>query len=378
LLFICLIPNGIHSQNCNTVKIQKNKEIKNSDFYFNSVIDARKDTSLVIGQVYIGPLNLPQCAAFKKAVSSTVLNFLQSTYTNKKASAYLIKINNLCITELIHKHEEDTGLVSIDLDFYKYDPAGNLLFITNVSKTITDKLADATFSHDNRLKRAILSAVNEFALAPKENTGNLQAVPSSDILNKKSNPGDSLPKNITPTVYEKYKTLLQLHGSLGWYTKTVGAKVSALFFLKKHPKIGVGPVVFWNYFFFTKNLEVSPDVSALQYNLLNAGLSGFFRVNNYFGVTLDGSAMFGTERVTKSYLFYSDKWSPTGCYKREYYLKSQTRTDIIGGIYAEQGIQFMRKEKKGVNAKISVYESLLNAEFYETDFGLKITLGVNF
>ncbi len=373
-----MISNGTYSQNCYSIKIQKNKEIKNSDFYFTTVIDARPDTSFVIGQVYLGTLNLPHCAAFKKNISTTVLNFLQSTYTNKKAPAYLVKINTLYINEFIHKNQEDTGFVNIDLDFYKYESSGNLLFITHVSKTITDKLADATYSHDNRLKRVLLSAVNEFAISPKENPTNTKPVSAIEILNKIPGKGDSVRLNSTSIVHEHYKSMLQLHGGLSWYTKTIGARVGALFFLKKHPKIGVGPVVFWNYFFFSKRFQWPYDVSSVQYNLFNAGLTGFFRTNNYLGITLDASLMFGTERVTRSYLYYFDGWTPASGWQRYYYLESRTTTDFIGGFYLEQGIQFMRKEKRGVNAKISVFESVLDAELYDSDIGLKITLGINF
>lgn len=378
LLLIIAYTSGF-SQNCYHVAIQKNdKEYKTSNFYFKTVIDARVDSGKIIGEVYNGHLNILHCASFKKNLKVTVRDFLQKTYTNKTAPAYLVKVNVLSIEEILTKNQDDIGKANAELEFYRYSNNNDLIFITKISKSIEDKYPDATYSHDNRLKRILLSSVSEFekTLGTDSSLFNVK-ISQSELEKIQAKNPDSLSKKIITSSKETFKFIMQLHCYGGTTTKGVGLRIGNYFFLKEYPKVAIGPSVFWDYFTLNKSVKVAYNVAGIKYNIFDIGLISFIRLNKHIGITIDACGLFGKEIITTADIYEVYYITPSGL-RPEYVVDTKTTSEFISGFHAEQGVQFMRKEKKGVNLKLSVYESILTARYYENDIGLKLTLGINF
>ncbi len=380
LLFLFTLTSFIPalSQNCFRVKIQKNdKEYKSTNFYFKTVIDSRADSGNTIGEVYTGHLNIHQCAAFKKNLSVTVRDFLQKTYTNTSAPAYLVKVNILYIEEILTKNQDDIGKVNAELEFYRYTNNNELIYITKISKSIEDKFPDATYSHDNRLKRILLSSVSEFEKILKNDSTSFTTKISQSKLEKvQVKKPVSLSKKLIDTNKESYKFIMQLQGYGGTTTKGVGFRIGSYFFLKQKPTIGIGPTISWDYFALNKNVPI-PNNVIVNYNIFNAGLISFIRLNKRIGITIDACFLFGKETITRVEIREIYVITPSGL-RTDYVMHSNSTSEFISGFHAEQGVQLMKKEKKGVNLKLSLYETILSATYYENDIGIKLSCGVNF
>lgn len=379
ILLVCL-SSIVFSQDCFKIGIQKSdKEYKNLPYYFTHVIDGRADSSNTIGEVYLGSINILQCAELKSDLKSSLLTFLQKTYTNKSAPAYLIKVNELKIQEQIRKGTDDIGKASAQMEFYKFTPDADLIFITKISKSVQDIYPDVTYSHDNRLKRLIMLSVNEFDAVLKTDTNLFTLKPSTtDIKQLKHKISDTTNTSKTTITKESGKFLIQAQCHFGLNTKGLGLRIGSYFFLKNSPKFGIGPSIFWNYFTLNKNVVIPSNVVELRYNLWNAGIMTFSRLNQFIGIAIDGWLLMGTEKVTTNTVNYVYFYSPIYGYGVGQNIKTYTTKDIVGGVHFEQGIQFMRGERRGVNAKFSIYETFLSSGYFEKDLGIKLSCGLNF
>ena len=124
-------------------------------------------------------------------------------------------------------------------------------------------------------------------------------------------------------------------------------------------------------------MKVEYNVAGINYNIFNIGLISFIRLNKHIGITIDACGLFGKETITTAQVYEVYVSTPSGL-RPEYLVDSKTTSEFISGFHAEQGVQFMRKEKRGVNLKLSVYETILSARYYENDIGMKLSFGINF
>jgi hypothetical protein len=383
LLFIfCFAISGLKSQNCLKIKIERlKKPITNTEFYFTEVIDTRSEKKS-LGTVYTGNLNIARCAAFKKSDSEELSNFLQKTYTNKKAKKYIVKINDIYIAERFTKNADDVGKAFMELEFYRQD-GETLTFIAKTTKEITESYPDVTYSHGNRLKRTLLLSVAEFESRIKSDSALFTLKSEKKDLYKNPAPPLSDSTRISLRIENRKEILknnLSFNCHTAEYTKGIGLKYNLLSFSKKIPKLAAGPSIFWSYFTFNDNFKVPNDVVGLKYNFGNVGLQAYYRLNRLAGITLDLSFLLGNETITRvrQEMRFTGNYDPLLGY--EYYIVNTpyTTRSTITGFQFEQGILLMDRSKTGFNFGISLFERSLDAYYYDADWGLKLNVGIFF
>lgn len=107
-----------------------------------------------------------------------------------------------------------------------------------------------------------------------------------------------------------------------------------------------------HYYFSLSNYE------SAKINYLLAGISPFYKLNDNFFLNIGVSIILGEEELE-------------GFYGREI-------SNTFFGISPSQGIYFIPKSNFGITLGISIYEKLMSSEVYESDFGLKLEIGIKF
>lgn len=93
-------------------------------------------------------------------------------------------------------------------------------------------------------------------------------------------------------------------------------------------------------------------------NYFMAGVTPFYKLNNYFYLNLGAQLVFGSD----------------------YYKKSNGDIDdrFIIGIATNQGIYFIPKSKFGITIGIGIFEKLLTSKIYSNDLGFSVEIGFKF
>ncbi len=374
ILIISLLPFYFIPQNCFKIKIEKANQNVQQDYYFEEVIDARKDSNS-IGTVFLEEYENEICADLFHGVKSEFKKFLQNAFTNENALKYLIKVTNLHIEELREANKLETGIAFLEMDFYKYLDT-TLVFVTKTSRTVKSEFSDVTFNHSNRLKRVILLSINDF----------VNFISKDTIISGKN---DSLRivtgQKINPRFpFEKHKKLVNAFTSIAVNSYGCGLKYTSFFKLKIQPNIGIGPSAFFGLMNIFKKPDFPNNVENLNYYIVNLGLSSIFRFKKSWALSFDFTVLFGSENFTRkaynsvftgnpNYYYYYNTF--------QYTITSSTITYVnnaISGFHAEQTFLYFGQDSKGFNAGFGIFERGLDGIFYSEDFGVKLIAGYSF
>lgn len=116
--------------------------------------------------------------------------------------------------------------------------------------------------------------------------------------------------------------------------------------------------------FSIEGFEISTDYfsksnyQSVSMSYLSAGISPFYKINDYFFLNLGASLLFGDEELTD---FSGKEISHT-----------------FFGLSPTQGIYFISKSKVGITLGLNVYEKVLSSKVYKNDVGIKLEFGVKF
>ena len=100
------------------------------------------------------------------------------------------------------------------------------------------------------------------------------------------------------------------------------------------------------------------NYQSVTMNYFQAGISPFYKLNDYLFLNLGINLIFGEELLTN----YS----------------GQESSNTFWGLSPSQGIYFIPKSNFGIIIGASIYEKLLSSEVYKNDLGLKLEIGIKF
>lgn len=100
------------------------------------------------------------------------------------------------------------------------------------------------------------------------------------------------------------------------------------------------------------------NYQSMNLGYMMAGISPFYKLNEYLFLNLGIQFLIGEEKLTDFY--------------------GQEKSASIFGIAPSQGIYFISKSEVGIVIGLSAYEKLLNSEVYKNDIGVKLELGIKF
>lgn len=100
------------------------------------------------------------------------------------------------------------------------------------------------------------------------------------------------------------------------------------------------------------------DYQSVSMSYFMAGISPFYKLNDYFFQNLGVNIVFGEEELTN--------------------FNGTESSNTFLGFAPSQGIYFIPKSKVGMILGLSVYEKLLSAEVYKNDIGVKLEAGIKF
>lgn len=93
-------------------------------------------------------------------------------------------------------------------------------------------------------------------------------------------------------------------------------------------------------------------------SFLLAGISPFYKLNDYFFVKLGINLIIGDEKLIDFY--------------------GREKSNNFYGISPTQGIYYVPNSKYGITFGLSIYEKILSSEVYKNDLGIKLEFGVKF
>jgi hypothetical protein len=183
-------------------------------------------------------------------------------------------------------------------------------------------------------------------------------------------------KNNDEPKQQNYKSSILLNGHLAANTKAIGAKyIGSFVLLKSYPKLAVGFNVSTEKFWTTNNFSIPNNVStAILFGIAGAHLR--YQIMEQLFFQPEFSLLFGKQEIEK--LISTPKsYGPYGTvlsYKYSVEQKDQT----ILGTHLEQHLFFYPKKDKNLIFGVSLFERVLNAKYYDADFGICGYIGINF
>lgn len=183
-------------------------------------------------------------------------------------------------------------------------------------------------------------------------------------------------KNSDDPKQKKYKSSILLNGHLAANTKAIGAKYIGSFILEKSaPKLAIGFNVATEKFWPTKNFSIPNNVStAILFGIAGAHLQ--YRITDHLFFQPEFSLLFGKQEVERINSIPTS-YGPYGTVLSYKYTVEQKEQTIFG-THLEQHLFFYPKKDKNVILGVSLFERILNAKYYDADFGICAYIGINF
>ncbi len=189
-------------------KINKNRE---SDFYVERVIDARTDTSAIVGGIPDESTKTVQSIEFIKSVASSFQDFLDNAIIkNSKAKPLVLRINYLeCGQRKIKKNEQGPW-VNLEVDFFIHKENGYIL-VSSEKRLFEGESSSGVSTIDfsklttYALKTIMLEIIEyKTDLRPVNNT----VISEADLLQKAKAPTVLTDKKLNDGLYANYQEFL--------------------------------------------------------------------------------------------------------------------------------------------------------------------------
>lgn len=174
---------------------------------------------------------------------------------------------------------------------------------------------------------------------------------------------------------QNYKSSIMLNGHIGTNTRAVGCKYIGSIILKKYPKYALGFNLESEKVWYTDNLTL-PNNTETDIKFGIVGMHLRYQINEQLFFQPEVSILFGKQEIT-TLVATPTSYGPFGTVLSYKYNEVKKEQNILGA-NLEQHLFFYPKKAKGLVIGLSVFERLLNAEYYDGDFGLCGYLGINF
>ena len=175
--------------------------------------------------------------------------------------------------------------------------------------------------------------------------------------------------------FQNYKSSILLTGHIATNTRSIGAKYTGSIILKTHTKYALGFNLASEKIWTTDNLTI-PNNTSTNIKFGTVGLHLRYQITEQFFFQPEVSLLFGKQETT-TLIATPSSYGPFGVvtsYKYNEIKKEQT----ILGAHLEQHFFFHPKKAKGLAIGLSIFERVLNAQYYDGDFGICGYIGVNF
>lgn len=194
-------------------------------------------------------------------------------------------------------------------------------------------------------------------------------------------------QNITTVVYsatslsipsdssKNNSSFISLNGHVASNTKAIGVKYVFDYTLKKNHKVGVGFNLSTEKIWFTNNLIIPKNIN----NEIVFGTGGVnirYQLNQNLFFQPEFSVLFGKESIT-TLISTPASYNTFGYVTSYKYSESKTEQSIFGA-HLEQHIFYYPQKAKNLILGLSIFERLINAKYYDEDFGINGYIGVYF
>jgi hypothetical protein len=174
---------------------------------------------------------------------------------------------------------------------------------------------------------------------------------------------------------KNYTSFISLNGHLAINSNAIGVKYVGDFTFKNNNKIGLGFNLASEKIWFTDNIIIPQNINT---TILfgTGGLNIRYQLNNYLFFQPEFSVLFGKQSITELIskpTSYNTLGYPTS-YK---YSENKTEQSIFGA-HLEQHIFYYPKKAKNLVIGLSIFERIINAKYYDEDFGINGYIGLSF
>lgn len=375
LLLIVLFSN-LFGQTKVYTSIQENtKKYPGKNFSITKVIDARANRDHLgivrktdLAEEYLADFNVPLPVEF--------INFFDRTYPAPTSPAKInLVVNTFDIGHKVTGKRNDTGFVKVDFDYYTviHDTA---FFLYNYKHTLIDVHDNIALTHSNRMKRVVLmSAAKLDSLALDEKTK--QAMPgfihdiSYSYSKTQSHAQDST--NKTQDYPEIRMTIIMGHVILGSVANMYGANFSILGRFKNHKRLLMGFNANYSVIAF-KDVTIPPNTEYKMFTT-DFGIKLLRQIKHAVFFNSNAHLMLGKETYTS--LKTRSITVSNGVYTQPVYQQEET-THFLTGVQLDNGILFTHPQKQGLAAGIDLVLRFTNSSVFDSDVGIKFSLGVAF
>jgi hypothetical protein len=183
-------------------------------------------------------------------------------------------------------------------------------------------------------------------------------------------------RNDDDSKQQHFNSSILLNGHLAANTKAIGAKYCGSFVLmKSYPKLAIGFNISTEKFWPTDNFLIPNNVSTtILYGIVGAHLR--YQVTDWLFFQPEFSLLLGKQEIEKL-ISTPASYGPYGTVLSYKYAVEQKDQTVLGS-HLEQHLFFYPKKAKDLILGISVFERVLNAKYYDADFGICGYIGINF
>ena len=359
--FLCITISLFSQSRVYTNIQQSEKTYPKKDFYFQKVIDSRKNREN-IGLIYKADLRTKYQAEFRKQLPDEFSKFLRKTYPNAYASMQLIMVvHEFTIDHEITDEKKDVGYARGDFEFFLLEN-DSCHFVYRFTKTISDEARDITVTHPNRMKRLLLLSVNSLDSSLSTLDYKKNKPLSWDSLNKKSLPEkEKLVQKIKDnTAHDKVFAQLGLYYSFSSQVMLLGPTASFTFRLKNNPQFLIGVNAGIKLYGGVSSEFASNNLSHTIFNY-DLGIKLLTRLSDQLYLNINPMVVLGNTSEKKT----STTAAPTS-------------TENLLGIELDFGVYIIPPKISGLYTGLSGFYRSTNNSVYDSGLGIKLDLGIKF
>lgn len=370
LYLICILFFGL----CNAqmkIEIQKPSVIGKRDLSVVKIIDDRQNKEN-IGIVPSGNAGYKKTANLKSDLSNELLSFYKLVYPNKNANNQLvIHVLKFEIDHQMFSHGKDSASALIEFKLFRFF-GDSLKYIGNTKARVVDAGSDLYYSHANRLKRALLVALetNDFSFSELQSSSNLN---NNDSIAKLNIQKQNINQNQKSNSEKKSMVVVGAHISASTQNILYGGHFQILFRLPNYRKMFFGPHI--NYSVIQFKDELPPGVKSYFLRSSDFGLRILSQIDKgtYFSVTAHG--MLGKETIEESKNGLNYNVATNTMVNGNYF---QTTTNNLSCFQLDVGVTIMRPDKVGPFIGLELFGRFTNSNYFVSTFGIKPSLGLKF
>ncbi len=174
---------------------------------------------------------------------------------------------------------------------------------------------------------------------------------------------------------KNYISFISLNGHLATNSKAIGVKYVGNFILKNNNKIGLGFNLASEKIWLSDNIIIPQNIST---NIFfgTGGVNIRYQINKYFVFQPEFSILYGKQVITELKSTPAS-FNPMG-YPTSYKYSENKMEQTILGTHLEQYVFYYPKKAQNLILGLSIFERIINAKYYDEDFGINGYIGLYF